>query len=92
MIKPVYTTLKGWRQSTAGIAEYDKLPQAARDYLAFQERESEAKIGMISTGPDRDHTIVLPEFAAALDRICVRNSAVRSGSIAMKQIPPSSSP
>ena len=68
-IKPVYTTLKGWRQSTAGIAEYDKLPQAARDYLAFQERESGAKIGMISTGPDRDHTIVLPEFAAALDCI-----------------------
>jgi adenylosuccinate synthase len=69
-IKPIYTTLKGWRQSTAGIAEYDKLPQAARDYLAFQERESGAKIGMISTGPDRDHTIVLPEFAAALDGIC----------------------
>jgi adenylosuccinate synthase len=68
-IKPVYTTLKGWRQSTAGIAEYDKLPQAARDYLAFQERESGAKIGMISTGPDRDHTIVLPEFAGALDKI-----------------------
>ena len=68
-IKPVYTTLKGWHQSTAGIAEYDKLPQAARDYLAFQERESGAKIGMISTGPDRDHTIVLPEFAAALDNI-----------------------
>ena len=68
-IKPVYTTLKGWRQSTAGIAEYDKLPQAARDYLAFQERESGAKIGMISTGPDRNHTIVLPEFAAALDSI-----------------------
>jgi adenylosuccinate synthase len=68
-IKPVYTTLKGWRQSTEGIAEYDKLPQAARDYLAFQERESGAKIGMISTGPDRDHTIVLPEFAAALDCI-----------------------
>jgi adenylosuccinate synthase len=70
-IKPRYTTLKGWRQSTEGIAEYDRLPQAARDYLAFQERESGAKIGMISTGPDRDHTIVLPEFAAALERIHV---------------------
>jgi adenylosuccinate synthase len=68
-IKPVYTTFKGWRQSTEGITEYDKLPQAARDYLAFQERESGAKIGMISTGPDRDQTIVLPEFAEALDRI-----------------------
>ncbi len=68
-IKPVYTTLKGWRQSTEGITEYDKLPQAARDYLAFQERESGAKIGMISTGPDRNQTIVLPEFAAALASI-----------------------
>ncbi len=69
-IKPIYTTLKGWRQSTEGITEYEKLPQAARDYLAFQERESGAKIGMISTGPDRDQTIVLPEFAAALKTIC----------------------
>jgi adenylosuccinate synthase len=68
-IKPVYTTLKGWRQSTEGITEYDKLPQAARDYLAFQERESGAKIGMISTGPDRDQTMMLPEFAAALESL-----------------------
>ena len=65
-VKPRYTTLKGWRQSTAGITEYDKLPKEAREYLAFQERESGAKIGMISTGPDRDQTIVLPEFAGAL--------------------------
>jgi adenylosuccinate synthase len=71
-IKPHYTKLKGWRQSTEGITEYDKLPQAARDYLAFQERESGAKIGMISTGPDRDQTIVLPEFAKALESICVQ--------------------
>ncbi len=68
-IKPVYTAFKGWRESTEGVTEYDKLPQAARDYLDFQERESGAKIGMISTGPDRGQTIVLPEFAAALDRI-----------------------
>ncbi len=68
-IKPRYTTLKGWRQPTEGITEYAKLPQAARDYLAFQERESGARIGMISTGPDRGQTIVLPEFAEALGRI-----------------------
>ncbi|MGB0063826.1 MAG: adenylosuccinate synthase [Terracidiphilus sp.] len=68
-IKPRYTTLKGWRQSTEGITEYDKLPQAARDYLAFQERESGAKIGMISTGPDRDQTVVLPEFSDALAKL-----------------------
>jgi adenylosuccinate synthase len=68
-IKPVYTTLKGWRSSTEGITEYDKLPVEAREYLRFQEREAGAKIAMISTGPDRDQTIVLPEFAATLKAI-----------------------
>ena len=68
-IKPIYTTLKGWRQSTEGITEFDKLPLAAREYLRFQERESGARIGMVSTGPDRNQTMVLPEFAAALDSI-----------------------
>jgi adenylosuccinate synthase len=68
-IKPVYTTLKGWRASTEGVTEFDKLPKEAQEYLRFQERESGAKIGMVSTGPDRDQTMVLPEFAAALDEI-----------------------
>ena len=68
-IKPRYTTLKGWRQPTESITDFDKLPEEAREYLAFQERESGARIGMISTGPDRGQTIVVPEFAAALDRI-----------------------
>jgi adenylosuccinate synthase len=67
MIKPQYTTLKGWRQSTEGITDFDKLPQAAQDYLRFQERESGARIGMVSTGPDRDQTLLLPEFAQALE-------------------------
>jgi adenylosuccinate synthase len=68
-IKPRFTTMKGWKQSTEGITEFDKLPQAAREYLRFQERESGARIGMVSTGPDRNQTIVLPEFAEALNRI-----------------------
>jgi len=68
-IKPVYTKLKGWRESTEGITEFDRLPKAAQEYLRFQERESGAKIGMVSTGPDRDQTMALPEFAAALDQI-----------------------
>jgi adenylosuccinate synthase len=68
-IKPVYTRLKGWRQSTAGIQEFDRLPAAAQEYLRFQERESGARIGMVSTGPDRDQTILLPEFASALDSL-----------------------
>jgi adenylosuccinate synthase len=68
-IKPVYTKLKGWKQSTEGITEFEKLPKAAQEYLRFQERESGAKVGMVSTGPDRNQTMVLPEFAAALEEI-----------------------
>ncbi len=68
-IKPIYAKLKGWRCSTEGITEFDKLPTAAQEYLRFQERESGAKVGMVSTGPDREQTMVLPEFAAALDKI-----------------------
>jgi adenylosuccinate synthase len=68
-IKPVYTKLKGWRESTEGITDFEKLPAAAKEYLRFQERESGAKIGMVSTGPDRDQTMALPDFAAALDEM-----------------------
>ena len=68
-VKPIYTTLKGWQATTEGITDFEKLPQAAKDYLRFQEQESGAKIGMVSTGPDRDQTMVLPEFASALDSI-----------------------
>ena len=68
-IKPRYTAMKGWRERTEGIQEFDKLPTAAQEYLRFQERESGAKIGMVSTGPDREQTMTLPEFAEALDRI-----------------------
>ena len=56
-IEPIYTTLKGWKCSTEGITEYDKLPKLAQEYLQFIERETGAKIGMISTGPDRVQTI-----------------------------------
>jgi adenylosuccinate synthase len=65
-IQPVYTKLKGWKTSTEGIVEFDKLPQAAQDYLHFIERETGARIGMVSTGPDRDQTMTLPAFAQAL--------------------------
>jgi adenylosuccinate synthase len=65
-IKPVYTKLKGWSEPTEGIVEWEKLPKEAREYLGFLERESGAKIGMVSTGPDREQTMALPEFAKAL--------------------------
>jgi adenylosuccinate synthase len=66
-IKPVYTTLQGWHCSTEGITEFDKLPPLAQDYLRFIEQESGARIGMISTGPDRSQTISLPEFEQTLN-------------------------
>ena len=66
-IQPVYTKLKGWNTSTEGITEYDKLPKAAQEYMQFVERETGAKIGMISTGPERDQTMTLPAFTAALE-------------------------
>jgi adenylosuccinate synthase len=66
-IEPVYTTLKGWNSTTEGITEFKKLPKLAQDYLNFLEKESGAKIGMVSTGPDRDQTITLPDFAKALE-------------------------
>ena len=66
-IQPKYTRLKGWCSSTEGITEFEKLPAAAREYLRFQERESGARIGMVSTGPDREQTMILPEFASALN-------------------------
>ena len=65
-IVPRYTTLKGWQQSTEGIREFGELPVAAQEYLRFQEHESGAKIGMVSTGPDRHQTMLLPEFADML--------------------------
>jgi adenylosuccinate synthase len=65
-IQPIYTTLKGWKSSTEGITEFDKLPQLAQDYLHFIEKESGAKIGMVSTGPDRDQTMTIPGFEEAL--------------------------
>lgn len=65
-IKPHYTKLKGWKQSTEGIRDFDKLPKLAQEYLLFQEKESGARIGMVSTGPDREQTMVLPDFEKAL--------------------------
>ena len=57
-ITPEYRVLPGWRASTYGIREASQLPPAARDYLRFVSDELEVEIGMISTGPERNATIV----------------------------------
>ena len=58
-VKPVYEDLPGWSESTYGVTSYDALPANARAYLKRMEAVSGAEVAIISTGPDRDHTIVL---------------------------------
>jgi adenylosuccinate synthase len=55
---PVYEEMPGWRESTVGVKTHDGLPRAARDYLARIESLCGVPVDMISTGPERDETIV----------------------------------
>lgn len=57
-VTPEYKTVPGWCASTYGVKEAKKLPKAALDYLKFIEDFLQAEIGMISTGPERDATII----------------------------------
>lgn len=57
-VKPVYETLAGWKSSTFGIREYDKLPENAKKYIARLEELIGVKVGMISTSPEREDTII----------------------------------
>jgi adenylosuccinate synthase len=65
-IECVYKKMPGWRSATQGITEFSKLPKAAQEYLAFIEKETGARIGMVSTGPGREETIFVDPFAAEL--------------------------
>ncbi|HTM61772.1 MAG TPA: adenylosuccinate synthase [Burkholderiales bacterium] len=56
--KPVYEDLPGWMESTVGIRTYDKLPAAARKYLDRIQALAGIPIDLVSTGPERDETIV----------------------------------
>ena len=57
--EPIYETLPGWSESTFGIKRYEELPANAKAYLKRIEEICEAPVDMISTGPDREETIVL---------------------------------
>ena len=58
-VEPVYEELPGWKESTVGITRYDDLPANARRYLERLQALVGVPMDMISTGPDRDETIVL---------------------------------
>ena len=56
--EPVYETLRGWKESTVGLNAYDKLPARARAYLERLQAVCGVPVDMISTGADRNETIV----------------------------------
>jgi adenylosuccinate synthase len=75
-IECIYRTLPGWRSSTQGISGLDKLPKAALEYLNFLEKESGARVGMVSTGPGREQTMFLDGFAAELNELTRQKAEV----------------
>jgi adenylosuccinate synthase len=58
---PIIEEIEGWEGTTAGITEFEKLPKNAKAYVARIEELIGVKIDNISTGPDRNETIVLQQ-------------------------------
>ncbi len=58
-IRPVYETISGWKQPTAGVRDFNKLPVNAQKYVKRLEELTNVKIALISTSPERDDSIVL---------------------------------
>ncbi len=57
--EPIYEDLPGWKESTLGVRSFDKLPSNAQKYLKKIEEFTEARVDIISTGAERDDTIIL---------------------------------
>tara|TARA_B100001173_G_scaffold285405_1_gene272341 strand:- start:1714 stop:3003 length:1290 start_codon:yes stop_codon:yes gene_type:complete len=57
--KPIYKTYKGWKKSTAGIKNFDQLPENAKIYIKDLEKFIETKVSSISTSPERNDTILI---------------------------------
>jgi adenylosuccinate synthase len=63
--EPVYETMPGWKDSSVGVRDYALLPDAARRYLDRLSELCGVEIGIVSTGPDRNHTILRGQSALA---------------------------
>lgn len=61
-LKPIYKNVKGWDEKTFGVNNYEKLPQILLDYIKIIEDFVGIPVSIISTGADRDHTIVLKKL------------------------------
>ncbi|MDD2448951.1 MAG: adenylosuccinate synthase [Sulfurimonas sp.] len=57
-VKPIYKTFKGWDNSV-GVRKFEDLPASAQEYVKIIEEISKTKVGIISTSPDREDTIIL---------------------------------
>jgi adenylosuccinate synthase len=60
-LEPCYEYLPGWQRPTGVVTRYDDLPQRARDYLRFLEKQTCVEIGCISVGPERNQTVMAPD-------------------------------
>lgn len=56
--RPIYETVPGWKETTFGAKRWEDLPQNARNYLARIEQLCQVPVAIVSTGPERDETIV----------------------------------
>ncbi|MGC9239094.1 MAG: adenylosuccinate synthase [Acidithiobacillus sp.] len=60
--EPIYETFPGWDTSTAGVRRWEELPRNARNYLEAIAAQANCPLAVVSTGPDRDHTILRAEI------------------------------
>jgi adenylosuccinate synthase len=56
--EPIYETMPGWKMKTSAITNFEELPEPAKDYIHRIEELCGAPVAMVSTGPDRDETIL----------------------------------
>ena len=59
LAKPIYIEMPGWKQSTSGTADFNNLPIEAQNYISKIEELTNTPIDILSTGPERDETIIL---------------------------------
>ncbi len=60
-VKPIYKSFKGWKSSTKGIKNFEKLPENAKIYIKDLEKFIETKVSSISTSPERNDTILIED-------------------------------
>jgi adenylosuccinate synthase len=73
--EPVYESMPGWNEPTAGVRRFDQLPAEARNYIARLEEVSGVRAAIVSTGSERDDTIVRDEILQLPVRTAVAPTA-----------------